>query len=95
MLAEEFGIIIDGEVGEAMESPELLEEYPDDRPYPSCLLLGFTRAGRPLHLVAAFGEAGHTIVAVTVYHPDPDQCANSRSARSCCPPTCEAISLPI
>lgn len=73
MLAEEFGIITDGEVGEAMESPELLEEYPDDRPYPSCLLLGFTRAGRPQHLVAAFDEAGHTIVVVTVYHPDPDQ----------------------
>jgi len=73
MLAEEFGIISDGEVGEAMESPELLEDYPDDRPYPSCLLLGFTKAGRPLHLVAAYDEATPKIVVVTVYHPDPDQ----------------------
>jgi len=53
MLAEEFGIISDSEVGEAMDSPELLEEYPEDRPYPGCLLLGFTTAGRPLHVVAA------------------------------------------
>ena len=73
MLAEEFGIITDGEVGEAMASPEPLEEYPDDRPYPSCLFLGFTKAGRPLHLVAAHDEAGREIVVVTVYHPDPDR----------------------
>jgi hypothetical protein len=42
MLTEEFGIISDGEVGEAMELPEPLDEYPDDQPYPSCLLLGLT-----------------------------------------------------
>ena len=73
MLAEEFGIITDSEVGEAMASPELLKEYPEDRPYPSSLLLGFTKAGRPLHIVAAYDEAGQAIVIVTVYHPDPDQ----------------------
>ena len=72
MLGEEFGLITDGEMGEAMESPELLEEYHDDRPYPSGLLLGFTKAGRPLHIVAAHDEAGHGIVVVTVYHHDPD-----------------------
>jgi hypothetical protein len=73
MLAEEFGIITDNEVGEAMESPEILADYPDDRPYPSCLLLGFTKATRPLHLVAAFDESDRKIVVVTVYQPDPDQ----------------------
>ena len=73
MLAEEFGIITDTEVGEAMESPELLEEYLDDRPHPSCLLLGFTKADRPLHLVAAFDEPEHKIIVVTVYHPDADR----------------------
>jgi len=78
MLAEELGIITDGEVSEAMTSPELLEEYPDDRSDPSCLLLGFTRADRPLHLVAAHDEAGHGIVVVTVYHPDPDQLEDYR-----------------
>lgn len=56
MLAGEFGLITDGEMGEAMESSDLLEEYPDDRPYPSSLLLGFTKAGRPLHIVAGYDE---------------------------------------
>ena len=70
MLAEEFGIITDNEVGEAMESPEILEDYPDDRPHPSCLVLGFTKADRPLHLVAAFDAAAGNIIVVTVYHPD-------------------------
>ena len=78
MLAEEFGIISDDEVGEAMDSPELIEEYPEDRPYPSCLLLGFTTAGRPLHVVAACDEVGHEIVVVTVYHPDPERWEDNR-----------------
>ena len=73
MLTEEFGIITDAEVGEAMESPEPLEEYPDDHPYPSCLLLLFTNGGRPLHVVAAHDEAAQGIIIVTVYHPDPDR----------------------
>lgn len=74
MLAEEFGIITDSEVGEAMESPEILEDYPDDRPYPSCLLLGFTKVNRPLHLVAAFDEAERKIIV----HPDADRWENDR-----------------
>jgi hypothetical protein len=81
MLAEEFGLITDGEMGEAMESPELLEEYPDDRPYPSSLLLGFPQAGRRLHILAAYDETGHAIVVVTVYHPDPDQWEDYRGRK--------------
>jgi hypothetical protein len=71
MLTEEFGVITDEEVGQAVESAELLEEYPDDRPHPSCLLFGFTRSGRPLHLVAAYDEMEQQAIMVTVYQPDP------------------------
>jgi hypothetical protein len=78
MLAEEFGIITDQEVGEAVDSAEMLEEYPGDRPYPSCLLFGLTRLGRPLHLVAAYDEAGPRVIVVTVYHPDPREWEDSR-----------------
>lgn len=81
MLAEGFGVVTDQEVGEAVESAELLEEYLDDRPYPSCLLLGFTRSGRPLHLVAAYDEMERQAVVVTVYQPDPRKWEGCRRRR--------------
>ena len=81
MLAEEFGVITDKEVGEAVESAELLEEYPADRPYPSCLLLGFARSGRPLHLVAAYDEIERQAIVVTVYQPDPGKWEGYRRRR--------------
>ena len=71
MLAEEFGVITDQEVGEAVESAELLEEYPDDRPYSSCLLFGLTRSGRPLHLVAGYDETGPRVIVITGINPTP------------------------
>jgi hypothetical protein len=81
MQVEEFGAITDSEVGEALEAAELLEEYPDDRPYPSCLLLGMTRAGRPLHLVAAYEEVAPRVILVTVYQPDPKKWEEYRRRR--------------
>ena len=36
----------------------IIEEYPLDYPYPSCLVLGASAAGRPLHAVIGVGE-GH------------------------------------
>ena len=33
---------------------EIIEDYPDDKYGPSCLILGFTKAGRPLHLQCSY-----------------------------------------
>jgi len=41
------------EVFEALEAPELVEDYPDDPRGHNCLLLGRTRSGRPLHMICA------------------------------------------
>ena len=49
---------------------EVIASYPDDRPYPSELLLGFP-AGRPLQVVLAYNEATRTGYVVTAYVPDP------------------------
>jgi anti-sigma28 factor (negative regulator of flagellin synthesis) len=35
---------------EAIANGEIIEDYPEDKYGPSCLVLGFTRAGRPLHI---------------------------------------------
>jgi hypothetical protein len=48
---------------------EVIEEYPDDYPFASRLILGW-EGRRPLHVVAAENtETGETIV-ITVYEPD-------------------------
>ena len=55
-----------------LETGELIEEYPNDTPYPSRLVLGW-RGPRPLHVVAAdVTDAWETIV-ITVYEPDPSR----------------------
>lgn len=53
MEEEPFGRIHVEEVLHVIESGEIIEQYPDDTPYASCLILGHTRSGRPLHLVCA------------------------------------------
>ncbi|HVR96892.1 MAG TPA: DUF4258 domain-containing protein [Thermoanaerobaculia bacterium] len=50
---------------------EILEDYRDDKPYPSCLILGFTFSGDPVHSVWAYNEESQWAVLITVYRPDP------------------------
>jgi hypothetical protein len=47
---------------------EVIQEYPDDRPFPSALLLGVV-GGHPVHVVVA-RRLTDTLV-VTCYRPDP------------------------
>jgi len=49
---------------------EVIEDYPDDKYGPSCLILGFTTAGRPLHLQCSY-PSRPLIKIVTLYEPDP------------------------
>ena len=58
-------------VVQAIRSGEIIEQYPDDYPYPSCLLLGTTEAGEALHIVCGIGEG--KVWLITAYHPDPDE----------------------
>lgn len=50
---------------------ELIEEYPTDSPYPSCLVYGETFGGDPVHSVWAYNEDNGAAVLITVYRPDP------------------------
>ncbi|MBZ0109261.1 MAG: DUF4258 domain-containing protein [Candidatus Scalindua rubra] len=38
------------EVEDSILNGEIIEEYPQDKYLPSCLILGYTRAKRPLHI---------------------------------------------
>ena len=57
------------EVLEVISLGSSIQEYPDDIPYPSRLLLAFP-GGNPLHAVLAEG-AGETCIVITVYRPEP------------------------
>lgn len=53
-----------------LKSGEVIEDYPEDEPYPSQLILGWS-GSRPIHTVVAI--SGETGIIVTVYEPDPEQ----------------------
>ncbi len=50
---------------------EVTEDYPEDKYGPSCLILGYTKAGRPLHVQCSY-PSRPLIKIITLYGPDPD-----------------------
>jgi hypothetical protein len=68
------------DVRSVVESGETIQEYPDDTPYPSRLVLGW-KLQRPIHIVVADNEADNEKIIVTVYEPDPTQWANDFKRR--------------
>ena len=53
----------------AVSNGETIEDYPEDKPYPSRLVLGWSGT-RPLHVVVAHNLSDNEIVVITVYEPD-------------------------
>jgi hypothetical protein len=60
---------------------ELIEDYPDDKYSPSCLLLGFTQNDRVLHLQVSRADSD-TIKIITLYEPDPTEWIDFRRRKS-------------
>jgi hypothetical protein len=58
------------EIRQAGLEVRIIEDYPHDKYSPSCLLLGFTQAGRPLHLQVSYLESD-LLKIITIYEPDP------------------------
>ncbi len=58
------------EVEEAVECGSVIEDYPTDKYGPSCLVLGYTKDGRALH-VQCTHPARTRIKIITLYEPDP------------------------
>jgi hypothetical protein len=55
-----------------LASGEVIEDYPDDTPYPSRLVLGW-RGARPIHVVVADNAETKETIVITAYEPDPAQ----------------------
>ncbi len=56
------------DVARVISEGKEIENYPEDKPYPSRLLLGWVEH-QPIHVVTATAE--HEIIVITVYEPDP------------------------
>lgn len=72
--------IIASEISQAGLNAIVIEDYPGDKYSPSCLLLGFTESGRPLHIQVSRKEVELTRI-VTIYQPDPDEWQADFTAR--------------
>ena len=48
---------------------EIIEQYPNDYPFPSCLILGIDTGNKTIH--AVIGSDGEHIWIITAYYPSP------------------------
>ena len=69
------------EIFYSVRNGEVIEDYPGDRPYPSCLIYGANIDGEPVHSVWAYNEDNQGATLITVYRPDPTRWINWRKRR--------------
>jgi hypothetical protein len=63
--------ITEKDISEVIESGELIDQYPNDVPYPSYLLLGFPGT-IPIHVLIAKDDESDDCYVVTTYVPRRD-----------------------
>lgn len=68
------------EIRQAIAAGEIIEDYPNDKYGPSCLILGFTEASRPLHIQCSY-PSRPLINIITVYEPNPSEWIDFRIRR--------------
>jgi len=60
------------EIQSVISKGEIIEDYPDDKYWPSCLIFGITEQGRPIHIQCSY-PSRPTVKVVTVYEPKPEK----------------------
>jgi len=63
--------IISAEIETAIANGEVIEDYPNDKYGPSCLIMGKSARGRVLHVQVSYQLS---VKVITVYEPSPDEC---------------------
>jgi len=57
------------DVRQVIQTGKAIEDYPEDKPFPSRLILGFV-GGKPLHVVLAVDRGASRAIVITIYEPD-------------------------
>lgn len=74
----------DGDVHRAIGAGTVIENYPDDEPLPSALVLGYN-GNVPVHVVVAYDVKERMLFIITVYVPDREHFEADYRTRRCQP----------
>jgi len=66
----ERGITVN-DIKTSVRSGEIIKQYEDDTPFPSCLLLGLTEQNKYIHVVASIDH--EYLYIVTAYYPNENE----------------------
>ncbi len=69
------------ELVEAIEAGAVIEDYPQDKYGPSCLVLGVTKSGRPLHVQCSY-PTRPILKIITLYEPSIERWIDLRTRRT-------------
>jgi hypothetical protein len=75
-------VIKQDEVLSVLQEGIIIEDYPDDSPFPSVLINGKTISGRPLHIVVAIDTSESRLYIITAYDPDSQKWIDAFSKRT-------------
>lgn len=75
---EQRGITLD-DIVSGICTGEIIEQYPDDYPFPSCLILGKSSEQQPIHIVV--GTNLELLWIVTAYYPSSNKWENDWKTR--------------
>ena len=67
-------------ISRALQSGQTIEDYSEEMPEPSRLILGF-QGKRPFHVVASENPQTNETIIVTVYIPDPNKWSKDYTRR--------------
>ena len=59
---------------------EIIEDYPEDKYGPSCLILGYTNNDRPLHILCSYPDRD-LVKIITLYEPNPSLWEDGRTRK--------------
>ena len=68
------------EIETAILTGEVIEDYPDDKYGPSCLIFSYTQLGRPIHIQCSY-PSRPLVKIITLYEPDPELWIDFRTRR--------------
>ena len=69
------------EMRETISNGEIIEDYPEDKYGPSCLIYGKTAAGRAIHVQCSY-PSRQVMKVITVYAPDRERWIDFKVRRS-------------
>lgn len=70
--------ITNDDIYNCIDTGEIIEQYENDMPLPSCLVCGYSNK-RPIHIVVS--DDGSNVYLITAYEPDSDRWKNNYKER--------------